>query len=180
MTFNDIQGLMVFPSFALHLRKNPEKTQPGKLTRGPLGERQPCYSSTTAVVDMYRTAWCPESSCAIDTNIKEVDRQWIAQELIFNFINMPFMVVQFDNITSKFDSVPSFCYRFAQVDTNCSLHKELPTSGLPIPSLVQTLNDNTVVTTFYPTLELIELWSGGRGVTLLFLTQRVRVRSPVG
>ena len=76
----------------------------------------------------------------------------VAQELIFYFINMPFRAVQFDNITSKFDSVASFCYRFAQLGKNCSLHKELPTSGLPISSLVHALSDNSVVTIFYPAL----------------------------
>ena len=64
---------------------------------------------------------------------------------------MPFMAVQFDNITS-FNSVASFCYRFAQLGTNCSLHKELPTSGLPIFSFIHMLNDNSVATIFYPTL----------------------------
>ena len=71
---------------------------------------------------VYRTAWYPESSCAINANLKEIDRQWIAQELIFYFINIPFRAVQFDNITSKFDSVTSFPHRFAQLGTNCSVH----------------------------------------------------------
>ena len=35
---------------------------------------------------------------------------------------------------------------------NCSLHKELPTTGLPISSLVHTLNVINVITTFYPTI----------------------------
>ena len=64
----------------------------------------------------------------------------------FLFRNMPFRVIQFGNITSKFDSVASFCYRFAQLGKNCSLREELPTSGLPISSLVHTLIDNTVYT----------------------------------
>ena len=53
--------------------------------------------------DMYWSAWYPELSCAVDANLKEVDRQWMVQELIFYFINMLFFTVQFDNITSKFD-----------------------------------------------------------------------------
>ena len=58
------------------------------------------------------------------------------------FINMPFGSVQFGNITSQFYSVASFCFRFEHLGTNCSLHtKELPISGLPISSLVHTLND---------------------------------------
>ena len=65
---------------------------------------------------------------------------------------MPFRTVQFDNITSKFYSAASFSYRFARPDTNCPLHKELPTSGLPISSLVHTLNVNSVATTFYTTI----------------------------
>ena len=108
-------------------RKNPGRN----LNEGPLGERQWCYPLTAVVVDMYRAAWYPKSFCAIDANLKEVDRQWITEDLIFYFI-MSFRAVQFDNITSKFDSVASFCYRFAQLGTNYSLHKELPTSGLPI------------------------------------------------
>ena len=47
---------------------------------------------------MYRRAWYPESSYAIEAKLKEVDRQWIAQELIFYSINMPSIAVQFDNI----------------------------------------------------------------------------------
>ena len=66
-------------------------------------------------------------------------------------VDVPFKAVQFDNITSKFDSVASFSYRFAQLGTNCSLHNELPTSGLAISSVVHTLNDS-VATTFDPTL----------------------------
>ena len=65
---------------------------------------------------------------------------------------MLFRAVQFDNITSKFDSVASFCYRFVQLGTNCFLQKELPTSELPISSLVHMLNGNSVATTFYPIL----------------------------
>ena len=143
---NDIQGLMA-PKFSCHLsyswgkNLNQENWLDWGSNLGPLGERQRCYPLTTAVVDMYWMAWCPESSCAIDANLKEVDRQWIAQELIIYFINMPFRTVQFDNIISKSDTVASFCYRFAQLGTNCSLHKELPTSGLPISSLVHTPND---------------------------------------
>ena len=83
------------------------------LNWGLLGERQRRYPSPTAVVDMHRAAWYPESSCPIEANLKKVDRQWIAQELVFYFINMPFRAVQFDNITSKFDSVASFCCWFA-------------------------------------------------------------------
>ena len=96
---------------------------------------------------MYSTPWYPESSCAIDANQKQVDRQWLAQELIFYFINKPARAVQFDNITSTFSSVAAFCYRFPQVGTNHSSHKELP-----ISSLVHTLNDNSISTTFYPTI----------------------------
>ena len=58
---------------------------------------------------------------------------------------MQFRTVQFLNITSKFGSVSHFCYRFAQLGTNCSLHRELPTSVLPIPSLAHTLNDDSVI-----------------------------------
>ena len=103
---------------------------------------------------MCSTAWYPESSCALDVNLKDVDRQWVAQEIIFYFINVPITAVQFDNITSKFDSVVSFCYRFAQLGTNCFLHKELPTSGLTISSLVHMLRDGSVAITFYTTLLL--------------------------
>ena len=147
---NDIRGLMA-PKFPCHLsytwgknlgkNRNQENWPDRGSNPGPLGERQRCYRSTTAVVDMYRMAWYPESSCEIDENLKEVDRQWRAQKLIFfNFINTPFRAVKFD-ITSVFDSVASFCYGFAQLGTNCSLHKELPTPGLPVSSLVHTLND---------------------------------------
>ena len=80
--------------------------------------------------------WYPESSCTVDANLKEVDRQGIARELIFYLVNLPFRADQLDNLTSKFDNVVFFCYRFAQQGTNCSLHKELPTSGLTISSVV--------------------------------------------
>ena len=74
-----------FPIICLTVEENPnwgnwpdQGSNPGQL-----GERQRCYPSTTAVVDMYRMALYPESSCATDANLKEVDRQWIAQKLIF-------------------------------------------------------------------------------------------------
>ena len=145
---NDIRGLMS-PKVSRNLsysrgkpwKNHKEKNWPDRGSNpDSQGERQRCYSSTTAVVDMYRTAWYPESSCAIDANLKVVDRQWIAQELSFYFINIPFRAVQFDNITSKFHSVASFCYRFAQLGANCSLHKELPTSWLPISFLHRLLS----------------------------------------
>ena len=105
-------------------------TRPG-IKSGPARERRRCHPSTRAVIDMYRTAWYPESSCENDANLKEFDRQWIAQELI-NFIRMLFRAVQFDTITSKCNSVPSFCYRYAQLGTNCSLHKGMSRRKCPI------------------------------------------------
>ena len=81
--------------------------------------------------------------------------------------------VQFDNVTSKLDSIASFCYRFAQLGTNCSLHKELPTLGLLIFSLIHTLNDNSVTTTFYPTLvdkiEVLGLFIRSQGTIKYFI-----------
>ena len=40
----------------------------------------------------------PEPSGAIDAILKEVDRQWKAEELIFYFINLSFRMFQFDNV----------------------------------------------------------------------------------
>ena len=41
-----------------------------------------------------------------------------------------FRAGQFDNVTSNFDSVASFIYRFARLGINCSLPKELPISSV--------------------------------------------------
>ena len=139
-----------FPVICLTIEEKPWKTlQPRKLTRSGIKLGPTRWEAMMLPLDpvgfgMYRTAQYPESSCAIHTNLKEIGTQWIAQEFIFYFINMVFTVVQFDKITSKFDSVASFCYRFAQLGTNCSLHKELP-----ISSLVHKLNDNSVPTNYF-------------------------------
>ena len=63
-------------------------------------------------------AWHPESSCAINENLKEGDRKWIAGELIFYFINMPFRAVEFENITSKFHTVASTVNNMNRLNNN--------------------------------------------------------------
>ena len=54
-----------------------------------LGERQQCYPFDYS------------GGLHIQDGLKGVDRQRIALELIFYFINMPFRALQVDNITSK-------------------------------------------------------------------------------
>ena len=44
-------------------------------------EYWPDRGSNPAVVDMYKTA--SRIICAIDADLMEIDRQWIAQELLF-------------------------------------------------------------------------------------------------
>ena len=150
-----------FLTFVLQLRKNPGKNPnqgnwPDRgSNQGTLGERQRCYPSTTGAVDMYRTTWYPESSYVIDANLKEVDREGIAQKLIFYFINIPFRAVQFDNITSKFDSVASFCYRFTQLSTYCSPYiRNCQHQGYQSPNLFVRWMITVMPLVFYPTLVL--------------------------
>ena len=153
----------MFLSFVSQLWKKPgKKPQPGKVTRPAIKPGAARWEATILPLDhsggrhvqdglISRIILCNW------TNLKEIDRQWIVQELNFYLINVPFRMVHLDDITSKFDNVASFCYRFSQLDTNLSLHKELPTSGLRMSSLVHTLKDNSVVLLYTQPLYNIKL-----------------------
>ena len=104
---------------------------------------------------MYRTVWFPESSYAVDANLKGVDRQWIAQELFFYLVNILFKAVHFDNITSQ-NSIVSLpfatdLHNWTQISPYIRNYQH-QNYQLPISSLVHTLSDNRVATNFCPTL----------------------------